>query len=522
MGKPIFMAAVFAAAVAATPASAADLTIALSSEATSIDPHYHNLGPNNQVNRHLFDRLINQGPNQELRPGLAESWSVTDDPNVWEFRLRQGVSFHDGSPFTADDVAFTIGRAGNVPNSPSGYGTYTKQIVETTVVDDYTIRFRTAAPYPLIPNDLSTVAIISRENGEEAATEDYNSGKAAIGTGPYRFVDYVPGDRIVLQRNDDYWGDQPEWEQVTLKAITSAPSRVAALLAGDVDMIEGVPTADIPRLRDNPDVVLSQGVSNRVIYLHIDSDREVTPMVTAKDGSEIPNPFRDVRVREAISIAINRPAIVERVMDGVAIPAGQLLPEGFFGVSENIEVPTYDPARARALLAEAGYPDGFRLTIHGPNDRYINDDKIIQAIAQMLARVGIDAEVDAMPRSTYFGRASALEFSLMLVGWGSGTGEASSPLKALLMTNNKDRGFGNANRGRYSNAEVDDLVIEALATVNDARRQDLLARATEIAMEEVGLIPLHFQVNTWGTRPGLSYQARTDEYTLAMGVVSTQ
>ncbi len=524
MGKPILKATLIAAAlaVAASPAMAEDLTIALASEATSIDPHFHNLGPNHQVSRHMFDRLINQGPNQELNPGLAVSWAVTDDPTVWEFKLRQGVTFHDGSPFTADDVAFTIERAPNVPNSPSSMGTYTKQITEVIVVDDHTIRFKTAAPYPLMPNDLSTIAIISREVGEGAATEDYNSGAAAIGTGPYKFVSYTPGDRIELTRNDDYWGDKPHWENVSLQAISSGPARVAALLAGDVDMIEGVPTADIPGLRENDSVSLSQGVSNRVIYLHIDSDREVTPMVTAKDGGEIPNPFRDVRVRRAISMAINRQAIVDRVMDGVAIPAGQLLPEGFFGVSDKLDVVAYDPEGAKALLAEAGYGDGFKLTIHGPNDRYINDAQIVQAVAQMLSRIGIETEVDTMPRSTYFGRASALEFSLMLVGWGSGTGEASSPLKALLMTNDKDRGYGSANRGRYSSIELDSLVIEALATVNDAKRQELLAQATEIAMEEVGLIPLHFQVNTWGTRPGIRYDARTDEYTMAMGVVPVE
>ncbi len=520
MGKPILKAALVATAFAfaATPAAAEDLTIALASEATSIDPHFHNLGPNHQVSRHMFDRLINQGPSQELNPGLAVSWAVTDDPTVWEFKLRQGVSFHDGSPFTADDVAFSIERAPNVPNSPSSMGTYVKQITEVIVVDDHTIRLKTASPYPLMPNDISTIAIISREVGEGAATEDYNSGAAAVGTGPYKFVSYTPGQSIELVRNEDYWGEKPHWENVTLQAISSGPARVAALLAGDVDMIEGVPTADIPGLRNNDSVSLSQGVSNRVIYLHIDSDREVTPMVTAKDGSEIGNPFLDLRVRQAVSMAINRPGIVDRVMDGVAIPAGQLLPEGFFGVSGNLEVVEYDPEGAKALLAEAGYGDGFKLTIHGPNDRYINDAQIVQAIAQMLSRVGIESSVDTMPRSTYFGRASALEFSLMLVGWGSGTGEASSPLKSLLTTHDRDRGFGASNRGRYSNPDVDAMVVEALATVDDARRQELLAGATEIAMADVGLIPLHFQVNTWGTRPGIRYDARTDEYTMAMGV----
>lgn len=518
MGKRAAMLGVAATALfAGQAASAEDLTIALASEPTAMDPHYHNLGPNNQISYHIFDRLINQGPNQELNPGLATSWEPIED-TVWEFKLREGVTFHDGSPFTADDVAFTIERAPNVPDSPSSFATYTAQITEVEIVDDHTVRIHTAEPYPLMPNDLSTIAVISREAGEGATTADYNSGEATVGTGPFKFVEYVPGDRIVMEVNEDYWGEVPEWDQVTFRPITSGPARVAALLAGDVDVVEGVPTSDISQLEENPDVDLSQGVSNRVIYLHIDSDREVTPMVTAKDGSEIENPFTDVRARQAISMAIDREAIVDEVMEGVAIPAGQLLPEGFFGVSPDIEVPEYDPEQAQALLAEAGYPDGFALTIHGPNDRYINDAEIVQAIAQMLSRIGIDTTVDTMPRSVYFGRASNLEFSLMLVGWGSGTGEASSPLKSLIGTYDPDKGWGASNRGRFSNEEVDALLDEALRTVNDERREELLIEATELAMEQVAIIPTHFQVNTWGTRAGLQYQPRTDEYTLAFGV----
>lgn len=517
--KRILIAAVILLGVLGSTAQAQNLTIAVASEPTSIDPHFHNLGPNNAIAAHIFDRLINQGTNQELLPGLAESWEPIGD-TTWEFKLREGVTFHDGTPFTADDVVFTMGRAGNVPDSPSSFGTYVNSISEVEVIDDHTIHIHTHDIHALLANDLSTVAILSRQHGEGASTSQYNSGEVTIGTGPYRFVDYVPGERIVLEANPDYWGGAPAWERVTFRPITSAPARVAALLAGDVDVIEGVPTADIATLEGNDNVVLSQGVSNRVIYLHIDSDREVTPHATAKDGSEIPNPFRDVRVRRAINHAINRDAIVERIMEGVAIPAGQLLPDGFFGVSETIEVPAYDVERARELLAEAGYPDGFRLTIHGPNDRYINDAQVLQAVAQMLSRIGIETSVDTMPRSVYFGRASALEFSLMLVGWGSGTGEASSPLRALLATYNPDTGMGSTNRGRWSNAEFDGLLEQAMQTLDADERAALLAQATEIAMSEVGLIPTHFQVNTWGTRTGLRYIPRTDEYTMAMEVVA--
>ncbi len=525
MGFPLRLAAGALAAVLVLPGTLAakEITVGLASEPSSIDPHYHNLTPNNALAREIFDRLIMPDDKQVLKPGLAVSWKAVDDL-TWEFKLREGVKWHDGSPFTADDVVFTFERAPDVPNSPSSFGTYLKgKAIEK--VDDLTVRIKTAAPYPLMPNDISTFSIISKKHGDGAGTEDYNSGKAAIGTGAYKFVEWVPGDRIVLERNDDFWGDKPEWEKVTIKPIKSGPARLAALLAGDVDFIEGVPTTDIERLRDDKDITLSQGISNRVIYLHLDHFRDDSPFVKAADGGAIKNPLRDARVRKAISMAINRDAIVDRVMEGVAVKAGQLLPEGFFGVSGKLKPVDYDPEGAKKLLTDAGVGDGFQLTIHGPNDRYINDAKIAEAIAQMLTRVGIKTAVETMPKSVYFKRASRgaegePEFSFILVGWGAGTGEASSPLKSLLHTYDKERGFGASNRGRYSNQEVDKLVERALATIDDGKRAALLAQATEIAVEDGGIIPLHYQVNTWAGRKGIVYSARTDETTLYTGIRS--
>lgn len=525
MGFPLRLAAGALAAVLVLPGTLAakEITVGLASEPSSIDPHYHNLTPNNALAREIFDRLIMPDDKQVLKPGLAVSWKAVDDL-TWEFKLREGVKWHDGSPFTADDVVFTFERAPDVPNSPSSFGTYLKgKNIEK--VDDLTVRIKTAAPYPLMPNDMSTFSIISKKHGDGAGTEDYNSGKAAVGTGAYKFVEWVPGDRIVLERNDDFWGDKPEWEKVTIKPIKSGPARLAALLAGDVDFIEGVPTTDIERLRDDKDITLSQGISNRVIYLHLDHFRDDSPFVKAADGGAIKNPLRDARVRKAISMAINRDAIVDRVMEGVAVKAGQLLPEGFFGVSGKLKPVDYDPEGAKKLLTDAGVGDGFQLTIHGPNDRYINDAKIAEAIAQMLTRVGIKTAVETMPKSVYFKRASRgaegePEFSFILVGWGAGTGEASSPLKSLLHTYDKERGFGASNRGRYSNQEVDKLVERALATIDDGKRAALLAQATEIAVEDGGIIPLHYQVNTWAGRKGIVYSARTDETTLYTGIRS--
>ncbi len=514
MKRALRLAAATATMLFASAAVADEVTIGLGSEPSSMDPHYHNLGPNNAFASNVYDALIIQDESQNLTPGLAVSWKPISDL-VWEFKLREGVKFHDGSDFNADDVVFTAERAPNVPNSPSSFGTYLKGKTFKKI-DDFTVHVTTEAPYPLMAVDLSNIQIISNEVGADVGTGDFNDGKAMIGTGPYKFVEWKPSDSIVLVKNENYWGEPAAFDKVNIKPIKSNPTRVAALLAGDVDMIDNVPTTDIETLKKNADLTLAQGISNRVIYFHMDRFRDNSPFITGTNGK---NPLNDLRVRKAISMAINRPAIVERVMEGVAIPAGQLLPPGFFGTSEKLKPVAYDPKAAKTLLEEAGYKDGFGMTIHGPNDRYINDAKIAQAVGQMLTRIGIKAQVETMPRNVFFRDASSggpngePKFSFILVGWGSGTGEASSPLKSLIHTVNKDQGFGASNRGRYSNPEVDKLIEDALATVDDAKRAELLAAATEKAIEDVAIIPLHYQVNTWATRKGLKYLPRTDERT---------
>jgi peptide/nickel transport system substrate-binding protein len=513
LAVPLLAAAVLIAA-GTRPAFAADLTIGLGTDVTAIDPHYHNVTPNNNVAAHIFGLLVQRNEKSQLEPGLATEWK-TIDPLTWEFKLRSGVKFHDGSDFTAADVVASIERVPTVPNSPSPFTAFTKQIKEMTVVDPLTIRFKTATPYPLMPSDMTQVTIISKA-AAKASTEDFNNGKAAIGTGPYKLVRYAKGDRIELVRNDDYWGGKTPWTKVTLRLLPQDASRVAALLSGDVQVIENVPTTDVAQLKRDKRLATYRTVADRLIYLHLDSDRDVSPFVTDKAGKLLAkNPLKDPRVRKAMSKAVNRPAIVEKVMEGEAVPSGQLVADFLFGATKNLKVEPYDPEGAKKLLAEAGYPDGFGLTIHAPNNRYVNDAKIAQTVAQMLSRVGIDTRVVAMPSSTFFTQATDLKFSFMLLGWSTGTGEASSSLKALLMTYNRDKGFGTANRGRYSNGKVDALTEDALATVDDPRREALLQRATELAIADTGIIPLHFQVNLWATRDGITYVPRTDEFTLA-------
>jgi peptide/nickel transport system substrate-binding protein len=516
------VAAALGAAGVESSAGAADIKVGLAAPPSAMDPHFHNLTPNNSLLSHIYDRLVHQDPSQVLIPGLAESWKAVNE-TTWEFKLRKGVTFHDGSPFTADDVLCTFKRAPNVPNSPSSFGLYLKGKTAEKV-DDHTVLIKTAAPQPLVPNDLSTVYIVAKSAGCEAKTEDFNAGKASVGTGSFKFAEYVPGDRIVMTANDKYWGGKPDWDKVTFKPITNAPARVAAVLAGDVDLIEDVPTADIGKLSKDGRVSIIQTVSNRVIYFHLDHFRETSPFITSKDGSAIKNPLRDQRVRLAISKAINRDAIVERIMEGAAIPAGQLLADQFFGVSKKLKPEKYDVEGARKLMKDAGFESGFKMKIHGPNGRYVNDAKILEVVAQMLTRIGIDTSVETLPPAVFFRRASSgapdnmPEFSFILVGWGSGTGEASSPLRSLLYTVDSARGTGAANRGRYSNPEVDKLVDAALVSVDDEKRADLLARATEAAIGDLGIIPSHYQLNVWATRKGLKIVPRTDEYTMVTGV----
>ena len=513
--------------LAASPAAGAlarerEVAIGLQAAITSIDPHYHNLSPNNSMLLHIFEALIARDPDGKLAPALATSWKAIDDL-TWEVKLRKNVKWHDGSPFTADDVVFTLKRVPNVPNSPSSFATFTKPIVDVKALDAHTLVFKTASPHVLLPSDLAAVSIVSKLHGEKATTADYNSGKAAIGTGPYKFSAYVPNQSVVLTANYGYWGGEQPWDKVTFKILSNSAARVAALLSRDVQMIETVPTSDIARFAKDADFALADKVSNRVIYVHLWqwSDKS-PPYVTSRDGKPLDrNPFKDPRVRKALSMAINRDAIAERVMEKKAVPAAQLLADNFYGTSKKLKPVKYDPEGAKKLLAEAGYPNGFALTIHGPNNRYINDDKIAQAIAQFYSRAGIDAKVETMPSSVYFSKATAGEYGYMLLGWGTESNEQGSSLRSLLATRDPDKGMGVNNRGRYSNPALDQQLTQALVTMDEKKREGMIQQAAEIAMNDTGLIPIHYEVSTWATAKGFRYTPRTDQYTLAMDLKPT-
>ena len=496
-----------------------DVSIGLQAAITSMDPHFHNLSPNNSLSLHIFEPLIKRDENQKLVPGLATSWKALDEL-TWEFKLRKNVRFHDGAAFTADDVVHSLKRVPEVPNSPSSFATFTKPIIDVKVVDPHTIIFKTASAHVLLPSDLASVMIVSRVSGDKATTPDYNSGKAAIGTGPYKFAEFVPNQRVVFKANYGYWGGEEPWDKITYKILTNPAARVAALLSGDVQMIETVPTADIAKLSKDKNYNLVDKVSNRVIYVHLNQSTDKSPpFVFDKAGKTLDkNPFKDARVRKALSMAINRDAIVDRVMEKKAVAAAQLLPDFFYGTSKKLKPIKFDPEGAKKLLAEAGYPNGFAMTLHGPNNRYINDANIVQAIAQMYSRIGIDAKVETMPSAVYFNRATKLEFGFMVLGWGTESGEQGSAMRSLLATYDQAKGMGVTNRGRYSNPAFDKVLSEALVTMDDKKREAMIQQAAEMVMGDVGLIPLHYEVSTWATAKGFKYTARTDQYTLASGL----
>ena len=440
------------------PAGAADLRVGLGAFATSMDPHSRNSGPDVANMLHVFDKLILRDEKQQLVPGFAQSWRAIDD-RTWEIQLRPGVSFHDGSPFTAEDVAFTVARAVDVPNSRSPFATYIRTIERIDIKNPHLIHIRTAYPAPLLPVDLSTFGIVSKKHGQAATTADYNAGHAAVGTCPYRLVEFVPNDRIVYRRNPAYWGSSAQWERVTFRLIANPPARVAALIAGDVDVIDQEPLESIKPLERTPGVALARALSGRVMYLILDSHSDTSPNLRDTQGRPLAgNPLKDIRVRRAISLAMNRTALVERLMDGQGVPAGQIVPSGFFGHDPGLAVPGYDPDMTRRLIAEAGYPQGFQMTIHGSNGRYLNDVQIIQTIGQFLTRIGIQPTVEALPRQIFATRGNRFEFSLGFYSWGTDTGEADSTLRALLYTRDDGRSTGASNRGRYANPVLDALI----------------------------------------------------------------
>ena len=323
----------------------------------------------------------------------------------------------------------------------------------------------------------------------------------------------MPGDLIEIKRNNAYWGDKVKWDNIIIRPIKDGTTRTAALISGDVDFIERVPPSDLPNLEKRKGISVFKSVSNRSLYLTLHmTDDPRRPYTMDNNGKPIASPFQDVRMRKAVSLAINRQAISDRIMDGLSSPAGQFSPKGYIGYSPNLKPDVYNPKLAKELMAEAGYSEGFKLTIQGPAGRYTNDTRILEAIAQMLSSIGIQTSVETMPASVFFKRFArggpnkTPEFTVAMSGYANGSGEPSHPLRIFIHTKQKKRGYGPGNRNGYSNSEVDKLIEDGRASMDVSEGEKKFIKATEIAMREYALLPIHHVVATWAARDGITYE----------------
>ncbi|WP_161993793.1 ABC transporter substrate-binding protein [Muricoccus nepalensis] len=488
-----------------------------------IDPHFLFVGPNMAAARHLYDTVINRDSESQFVPGLVQSWEETDE-TTWTLRLRSGVTFHDGSPFTAEDIAFSLARVPAVPNNPGPYVSNLRTILATEIVDALTLRIKTDRPNPTLLGQLTNIFVVShiaaRGDGTPAgaSTGEFNSGRAAIGTGPYRLVQMNGSEGMSLLRNPTYWGSPPAYEKVEIRVIGSDASRLAALLAGDVDLIENVPPGDVARLEREPRVAVFRRNSDRIMYLIPQVGAERLALLTGSDGKSLPtNPLRDVRVRRALSLALDRSALAARALDGQAIPTGQMVPPQFGAYDPSLIVPRVDVEGARRLLAEAGYPQGFGLTIGCSNNRFVNDARVCQAVGQMFTRAGLQVKVETMPGSVFFPRTveGRNEFPVILYGLSlSSSRDASYILSTAVHTRDVQQAYGQGNRGSFSEPDLDRM-IQAAITRSGKGRDEGLRQAMRVAIDRVPIIPMYNQVTLVAARRGVLYEPRMDEQLLA-------
>jgi peptide/nickel transport system substrate-binding protein len=518
-----------------TGAIGADLRIGLKTESSSIDPHYRLVEQNNLVRMHIFESLVRMNNEQTVVPGLAESWRVIDD-KTWEFKLRKGVKFHNGAAFTANDFVYTVCRIPNVLGvTKAAFVRYIRPIKSIETPNPHTLIIRTKTPYAMLLNELSTFGIVSAKtmgvdrtltfDGKGCGiknwpeTVDFNNGKLAQGTGPFKFVSYVRKDRITLVRNDEYWGIKPDWDRVTLRPINNSGSRMAALLAGDVDIVDVPPPQDIARLKKDPKFEVAVAPSQIFIYLQFEHHVEPAPGITGTNGK---NPFRDKRVRKAFSMALDRQAIVDRIMLGYAEVATNVMGSVYLGHNHDLKGERFDATGAKNLLASAGYANGFNVIMGVTTDRYFNDKKIGLAVAQMLSRIGIGMELDAAPYAVYRKNWRGSKFGFFQGGLAVSSADMAHTLRALVGTKRAGPGFGVVNTGHYTNPEFDKLVNQALVVLDPEKRDELLQQANRIVMEDYGIVPVLHPMNTWAFRKGLEFKSRTDAITLAVNVKSAR
>ena len=502
---------VAAAAVTCLLVGAADARTvkwARSGDALTLDPHAQNEGPTINLNHHIYEPLIIRDNTGKALPALAETWALTSDPLVWEFKLRKGVKFHDGAPFTADDVVFSYERVLQPTSDMKGLLT---SVDTVTKVDDHTVRIKTKGPNPLLPANLTDLFIMSKawaEKNNATKVQDFKNKdenfavRNANGTGPFVLVSRAPDVKTVFKANADYWGrDQykhgmTEIEYIVIKADAT---RVAALLSGEVDFVQDLPVQDVERVKGTANLKVAIGPENRSIFLGMNvGDKEL-----ATSDVKGRNPFADKRVRQAMNMAVNRDAIQRVVMRGQSVPTGTIAPPGVNGWTKEMDkYPAVDVAKAKALMKEAGYEAGFSVSFHCPNDRYINDEAICQAVVGMLGQIGVKSNLVAQSKSIHFPMIQKAQTDLYLLGWGVPTFD-SQYIFSFLYHTRTDK-IGGWNGTRYSNPEVDKLTASLESETDLKKRDATIAQLWKILHDEAIYIPLHIQTLAYGMKKNVN------------------
>ena len=502
------------AMLAATATMADTFRYATTTDPQTLDPHAVNSAPVLSFLNNVYEGLVRRGRGMAIEPSLATAWAPLEGENGWRFSLREGVTFHDGSAFTSADVMFSYERASN---EASDVRSWFSPVTEVRVVDDFTIEFVTNAPNPLFPDSIANFMIMDSDwaaandsalparDAENFATRNSN------GTGPYQITARDPSVMTRLSQNTGWWDD--DFGNVTeaeLTPIGNAATGLAALLSGEIDFIEPVPLQDVAQVEGRDGFKVLEGEETRVIMFGFGHEHDA--LLYSSDVTDT-NPFQDARVRMAAAHAINIDAIDRVVMRGKIDAASQLVPAGISGYSEaNSDRPAYDPDRAKALLAEAGYPEGFSFGLKCTNDRYINDEAVCRAAASMFAAVGLDAELSTGPVRDYWNQLRADEFDMYLLGWSPGTFDHEHPIRFLMHTQDDKKKLGSWNFGNYSNARVDELLPLIQQELVPATRQSMIDEVVAITQEEQAYIPLYVQPLIWAMKENVDVTQRADNF----------
>jgi peptide/nickel transport system substrate-binding protein len=502
-----------ALALAAAPLDAKTLRWSSAGDITTIDPHGNNEGFTNAYLDHIYETLVTRGKDLKVEPCLATSWQNVS-PTVTRFKLRPNVRFHDGSPLTADDVVFSIQRA---LADTSNFKPYLAGVKDAKKVDDLTVDIITEGPAPVLVPQLTEVRIMNKAWATKhnvLKPQDYKNKEEtfatrnANGTGPYILRTREADVKTVAVLNSNWWGKiEGNVDEIVYQPIKQDSTRMAALLSGEIDFVLDPPPQDIGRLKQDPKIKVLEGMENRTIFLGMDQWRDELQYSSVKGK----NPFKDKRVREAFQSAIDLNAIKTQVMRGLSVPTAVMYAPQVDGYPKELDkVKPADRERSRRLLAAAGYPQGFEITLDCPNNRYVNDEKMCVAIAAMLAQINVKVRVNAMPRAQYFPKIQNLDTSFYMLGWGVPTFDSQYAVESLLRTRIEKTADGDYNLGKYSNAKVDEAIDKLKTEIDRNKRAALALEASRIHQAEVGHIPIHFQVIPWAMRSNVSVVHRAD------------